>query len=104
MLEKETILLDRYLKLPYGGNGGERVKKNRLLVQLRNHLDILHLSDLWSYSGEAMFHILSYIHNYMYVYNTIPNDWSNFMYTSEVLNAFNTYSILHTFLCKQHQG
>ena len=28
MLEKEIILLDHYLKPPYGGNVGERVNNN----------------------------------------------------------------------------
>ena len=26
MLKKETMILDRYLKLPYSSNGGERVE------------------------------------------------------------------------------
>ena len=31
-IEKETILSDRYLKLPYGGYGGERVKTFYVII------------------------------------------------------------------------
>ena len=55
-----------------------------------------------------MFHILSYIHNYMYVY-TIPNDWSNFIYINEVLKhstsaLYILYIVYIPFYIHMHQG